>query len=425
MVEDKRSLQIRPDNLPENLMRGGLIIGSELGIQGPLMRMTGMALERITRERVGTPPNLRLPERPVYLLDPNSRRLLMITNREPEDSPRGGLFAEVVQLDDEGRPLYYLESSDVVLPDETFQAVGVGPNEFKLPPSHIDVVDVDAEGKKKFVPWNIYLSRLEDWMNQIKVEEGDDFQSFMRRFVDLKGRDRVRVRETISHYFPGTVQSIDDKMVPLNVIIAEEAVATYLSHASQEAGFFPVVMSPEQLATLIDTARYEFDMPTEMAHHLSIILPTLDQSKSDIEERKEGLLRYFQEAVRKRIEEYGYLGITSEYSVAVLTADERSINELFRKKTDESRVTHDYNISRKYGVLLGAIDNIIQNNSIFSTVSIPWWNPESQPTDVQKLKHGRFYFPPEDENKYRMLLNKIKADMFLTMFLRGGAPMVK
>ena len=52
-------------------------------------------------------------------------------------------------------------------------------------------------------------------------------------------------------------------------------------------------------------------------------------------------------------------------------------------------------------------------------------HPDSQVTDVEKQAHGRFNFPPDSEELYRKLLNKVKADLFLTMFLRGGAPLTK
>lgn len=427
MVEDERSLQKRPELNPD-LLKGGLIIGGDETASGSLISMTGMALERITRERVGTPPGLRLPERPVYLLDANSRRLIMISNREPAGSPKGGLFGEVVQLDEEGKPHYYLDSSNIILPDETFQAVAVGPNEFRLPPSHIDVMDMDEEGKKKFVPWNTYLNRLENWMNQIRVDEGDDFQSFMQRFLDLKRQDEVRVR-SVTNAFPASFQSIDDKMVPLNFIIAEGEVASSLSRASAEAGFFPVVMSPEELATSLHRRiRGELQMPELMAYHLSILLPLPSESRGGDPE----INRWLADRMREYIQEHEHFEVHSQYSVAVVTADERSIRKLYLDKQDEAAQLRGQHlrdkkneIYNKYGRLLDPIGTIIQYNRIFSTLTIPNWIPESQPEDVEKQAHGRFFFPPDNEDLYRRLLNKIKADLFLTMFLRGGAPIVK
>ncbi len=427
--EYEQSLQKRSDLVLEKLMRGGLIVGAE-EVRGPLVSMTGMALERITRERVGAPQSLRLPERSVYLLDPNSRRMIMISNREPEGSPKGGLFAEVVQLDDEGRPQYYLQSSDVILPDETFQYVAVGPNKFKLPPSHISVMDMDVETKKRFIPWNAYLNRLEDWMNRIRVEPGDNFQLFMQRFMDFKKEGGVRVDNQIRSAFPESLQSINDKMVPLNVIIADGEVAAYLARASREAGFLPFVLTPEELATRLFETIYDekLSMPLEMAYHLSIILPTLNEDINDLTpEQRKNMIKFFRDGMLKQKELYGRFEVHSKYSVAVVTADERAILNLQYKKREEARQHPDKNkdIISKYAGMQTALGRIIENNPIFSILTIQDWEKDSQPKDVEKQAHGKYNFPPEDEDKYRMLLNKVKADLFLTMFLRGGAPMVK
>lgn len=77
--EHGQSLARRQEGL-EKLKRGGLIVGMEPSIQGSLFNVTGAALERITRERTEVPPQFKLPERAVYFLDPNTRRLIMISN---------------------------------------------------------------------------------------------------------------------------------------------------------------------------------------------------------------------------------------------------------------------------------------------------------------------------------------------------------
>lgn len=46
--DDETRLQQRPDlvpEIPERLLRGGLIVGAEQGISGPLMQITGIAAQ--------------------------------------------------------------------------------------------------------------------------------------------------------------------------------------------------------------------------------------------------------------------------------------------------------------------------------------------------------------------------------------------
>ena len=440
---NNRDLPIPVDasSVIQRLERGGLIRGIE-PVQGSLTTMTGFALERITRERVGAPPELKLPERVVYLLNPDSRRLIMVSNREPKDqvnfweAPRYGLFAEVVQLDEDGKPQYYLDSSDVILPDDMYQPVAVGSNDFGLPPSHIQIEE-GGEGNgersgKKFVPWNIYLSRLEHWMGQVRVDpKSEDFQAFMQRFLDLKRESGIRVENTIRSAFPRSIQGLDDKMVPVNVIITDQGEDSPLYIASVEAGLYPFLFHPEDLATQLEINK-EADMPPEMASHLGILLPMLDETRqkyaSDDPDRNRDMGEFAKRIAERLREKHGRMPVNSEYSVAVVTSDDEAIRRIAYDGEERARRGEIPNTAfGKYRALLMSVDSIIEHNTIFSVVNLGWNRVPGNrvPEDVAKLAHGDYYCPPDEEDRYRGLLNKIKADLFLTMFLRGGAPIVK
>ena len=66
------------------------------------------------------------------------------------------------------------------------------------------------------------------------------------------------------------------------------------------------------------------------------------------------------------------------------------------------------------------VDRIQRDNAIFSIVSVG----SLDIIDPKKDENGR-YFCGYNQEEYRGLLNKLKADLLLTMFLRGGAPIVK
>ncbi len=426
----------------QRLEKGGLIRGIE-PIQGSLTTMTGFALERITRERVGAPPELKLPERVVYLLNPDSRRLIMVSNREPKDQvnfweePRYGLFAEVVQLDEDGKPQYYLDSSDVILPDDMYQPVAVGSNDFGLPPSHIQIEeegeDNGERSGKKFVPWNIYLSRLEHWMGQVRVDpRGEDFQAFMQRFLDLKREGGVKVQSRIASAFPRSIQGLDDKMVPMNVIITDQGEDSSLYTASIEAGLYPFLFHPEDLATALEINKGEGEMPPEMAYNLGILLPMLNETRqkytSDDPDRNRGMANFAKTIAERLREKYGRMPVNSEYSVAVVTSDDEAIRRIAWDGEERARKGELPDTAfGKYRGLLMSVDSIIEHNTIFSVVNLGWNRvPDNRvPEDVAKLAHGDYYCPPGEEDNYRGLLNKLKADLFLTMFLRGGASIVK
>lgn len=383
MEIEKRQIQKRPELVPERLMRGGLIVGVEQGIQGSLMSVTGAAIERITRERTEVPPQFKLPERPVYFLDPNTRRLIMISNRENRGENKTpdkyGLFAEIVELDEEGKPHYRLSTSEIILPNDNYQLVAVGPNNYGLPPSHIEVVEEEEEGKKKFVPWNLWLGNLQNWMNELRVDTNEGFDAFVERFYKSRLNSETNVKRKIEETFRESYQGIDEKTIPANIIITDKGENDLLYEVSREAGFYPVIFTAGNLAALFD----------EIAQrHESII-------KEDLY----NIGHYARHDVIK-------------YSIGVLTIDEDALDQ-----EDSSRVSK---LSLRY--IPGEFQKF---NSIFALVSVRrqeiFNDPDSEP---KKRNHG-YYFSPYDEDQYRGLLNKLKADLLLTMFLRGGAPIVK
>lgn len=248
--EDERSLTKRPDNLPENLTRGGLIVGTDQTIRGSLMALSGLAIERITRERAELPPGQRLPENAVYFMDPDAKRLIMVSRRENYPTGRGscpdwenGLFAETVELDDEGEPRFSLSTKEVTLPKNQYQMVAVGPNRYKMPPSHIDMMEEETPGKEKFVPWNIYLANLQSWMNEVSIGPNETFESFMKNFDELRSESQKAVKTKIKTAFVGGSQGFDETVAPFNLIITDEVNKEKYEKASRDAGLFPVYVS--------------------------------------------------------------------------------------------------------------------------------------------------------------------------------------
>ncbi|OGH14370.1 MAG: hypothetical protein A2687_01955 [Candidatus Levybacteria bacterium RIFCSPHIGHO2_01_FULL_38_26] len=407
--ENEQSIQKRPELVADKLIQGGLIVGVESGIQGSLMSVTGAAIERITRERTEVPPQFKLPERAVYFLDPNSRRLIMISNRENRGEDKTpdkyGLFAEIVELDEEGKPHYSLSTSEIILPNDNYQLVAVGPNNYGLPPSHIEVVEEEEEGKKKFVPWNLWLGTLQNWMNEVNIDPNEDFGEFVKRFENLRRQSQIQSQNKIKEIFRESNQGIDDKTIPSNMIITDQGEDSFLYKASLDAGFYPIMLEPKQMVERYEAMQdYFFD--TNVEHKLSFL------------ERRSMAFNIHQYASVK-------LDAPYTYNVAVITIDEDSMS---RTQVNEER---------RYESLRFVVDTLQKENPIFSVVSVrkdePFEDPDMEEsyrrfglTDSEPKKNvSGWYRSPSDEEQYRGLLNKLKADLLLTMFLRGGAPIIK
>lgn len=395
--EQEQSLQKRPELVPERLMRGGLIVGVEQGIQGSLMSVTGAAIERITRERTEVPPQFKLPERPFYFLDPNTNRLIMISNREkpnPKNPNQNGLFAEIVQLDEEGNPHHFLPNSEILLPNENYQSVAVGPNEHGFPPSHIPVVEGETEGKKEFVPWNLYLGQLQTWMNDLQIDPAETLESYIKRYQALQARAKAKVESAVKKFFPGGNQAFSEGTLPVNLIICGDNAKDLLSEASRPAGFYPMTIKKEDL---IEKAKYwnkyRYDIPDKTLYAM------------------DGLL--------------GSGVIPRGFSPALITVD-------FRYLPD---IDIEFYLERGIAINLSSLPNLIQmHNDVFSYLEIyhldalgakekPFYD-DDEPSKQGAGKYSLSYSKNFDA-RYRGLLNKLKADLLLTMFVRGGAPIVK
>lgn len=410
--EDERSLAARPELTPEKLMQGGVIVGVEQNVRGSLVAMSGMALERITRERAEVPPGYKLPERPVYFLDPNSRRMISISNREytgggeRKTPDKYGLFAEVVELDEKGKPHYRLSTSDIILPNESYQLVAVGPNSDGLPPSYMEVEEAEeeeGEKKKKFVPWNMLLGQLQGWMNEASVDQNESPEAFIKRFSKLREGAEFKAKEKIDKTFRMTTeghQGISERTVPMNLIITDEGKDSFLYQASVRAGLYPVLANPYYVADipLLDP---EFDM--------------------------ESWGKAMQDP--KVAEVIGYLSLRQSpgersiaHRVGVITIDDRALN------------TAQYvaNSKREYEILnrvqsINILVQILQRDLPFFAVlnmRKPGTDSKKDKKEPDKAAHGLYYLS-HNETAYEGLLRKLKADMILTMYVRGGAPIVK
>jgi hypothetical protein len=393
MVEDKQSLEKRPEITPGPLIKGLIEPVEGRSIQGPLVNMVGFGLERITRERAEVPKHLKLPERPVYLLDPFTRRLIMISYREPDPRKKdymAGLFAEIVELDKNGEPRYRLSTSDVILTGETYQPVVVGPNEFGFPPSHIEVVEEKEErgGKEEFIPWNVWLGQLQSWMNEVRIDPDENLGAFVERFHELRQRSQSEAVQKIKEVFPESRQGMDGRTLPINVIITDKDTDSWLYQASLNTGIYPLLLDPKKMREILE--EYYGIEPRQhpgFVQRLSSYLPR----------------------------EYG------NSNAAVITQDESAF----------------YTFMHDFPYLHHTFNEVCQNDPIFAFVNV--WRPipyspeeESEFSKIgiegidepRKIEHG-WYSAPYDEKMYRELLMKLKADLLLTMFLRGGAPLIK
>lgn len=393
--DDEQSLVRRPNNLPEHVTSGGFIVGAEQNIQGSLMALSGIAVERISRERAEVPPDQRLPENAVYFMDQDAKRVVMVSRRDSRPDWKSGLFAETVELDQEGKPLFRLSTKEVILTRNQYQMVAVRPNPYGMPPSHIDMMEEEVPGQEKFVPWNLYVATLQSWMNELSIDPNEDFESFMKKFDELRDKSKKDVKAKVKSAFLGGPQGFDQTVAPFNLIITDEVHKDMYRRASEDAGLFPVFISPK-----------EFILKSQD-------LPEMNQNLDEIR-RRIGIYGDWKYSIAHFLPtDWG--SKAKEYSPAVITQDWTAIWRL--EKQDEKFTKKVVSPAALHSIVMSGILN---NNPIFTYVDLM----VDETGNPSKEGNGSYHCP-NSEQTYREFLYKIKSDLLLTMFLRGGASMVK
>ena len=143
MTHDERHLPVSANLVSqlEPLKRGGLI---EQFVGEPERSMDRMIQVHLDKVALLEARGDKAPERPIYIFNPDSRLLISYAMRHIEgdtdnNSPRSGLFAEVVELDEEGKPKHGVS---IVNPFETatgFIQTEIGDNPYGFAPSNLRI----------------------------------------------------------------------------------------------------------------------------------------------------------------------------------------------------------------------------------------------------------------------------------------------
>ncbi|MBI2011894.1 hypothetical protein HYS91_03950 [Candidatus Daviesbacteria bacterium] len=410
--DDENALQRRPGFTP-----GPLVVAAQSPIRTSLKLVAGAAIERITRERLETPPETLMPEHPIYILDPDTRRLICISKREDRGEGKTpdkyGLFASIVELDEEGKPKFTLSTSEVRFSRMgTYTPVVVGPNEFNMPPSVVEVVEEAEETQEgeqeEIAPWNIYLGQLQLWLNEAPIDPSETVESFVKRTSQKAKAKKKEVADKVRNAFPEGQQGFDvERTARLNVIITTPDRFEIPAQASRFAGFFPVGVHPTSIADIFEKMQVPSDSDVLK------IVPSTNWYR---------LYHYIPEIIG--------LSPSENYSPAIVTVDDDAISVLVHSLDDPYSTRKYHNIAqlssgwqKEYPIF--ALINIITTKLPDDPVEREGIERLLGKTAVVRKFDSGWYSTPYDQELYRGLLNKLMADLRLTMFVRGGAPLAR
>ena len=157
------------------------------------------------------------PERPMYLLNPINRLLMVYSRRKDNNPARSGLFAEVVTLDAQGKPIHGV---DVVNPFDNGRVipVAVKDNDSGFAPSHFEIRSEDSDN---MVPPNLEIATLQNMLKAEPIDPSESLEDFLRRNEAERSKISYSSETTSRTQFRGTMQGLSERTNPNLVYLTD------------------------------------------------------------------------------------------------------------------------------------------------------------------------------------------------------------
>jgi len=426
MSSDERYLPVSANlaSKLEPLRKSGLI---ERFVGGPEPSMDHIIQTHLDKVALLEARGDKSPERPIYIFNPDSRLLISYSMRHIEDdpenkSPRSGLFAEVVELDEEGKLKHGVS---VVNPFETttgFIQTEIGDNPYGFTPSYLTI---EANDPFSLVPPNLSIAELMAFQQQMEpISANETLKQFLGRISDVRAEQRQKMAELRTKRYPGTLQSFDEETNPYLHLIIADRDASELAAISRSIGLFPIVRTVDEIIEAHRTvlkfsspefSKYRDEFSLGSGSWLGEVLP-----------KTEGNTPAF---------------ITFDYPYSTSLDPETG-----RPLTVQS-LTSDNPSARpdRFVLIDDTIDSLTRSNPVFARLKSPRINDVREADDndrfykgrekeleldireaqtVKKYAHGDYEQiinpdDPEGMQNYADWLRKVRLDMALTLYLRG------
>lgn len=243
-------IERREGSLPTELLaqidrmkQGGLISHA---IGEPQRGMDGMIKQHLDRVALLEARGDRQPERPIYIFNPDSRLLINYAYRRHPNPDRTGLFANVVELDEKGRPRHGVS---VVNPFKTsggFVQVAVGENAHKFTPSFVKL-EIDSEDPLKSVPPNIPTAELLAMLSTENIGTNETLEQFLTRTSEMRAKLRAATGIGQPAQSRGIIQALGTRTNPYVHLIISDRDVSQLANASRSVGLYPIVKSMDHI----------------------------------------------------------------------------------------------------------------------------------------------------------------------------------
>lgn len=413
MTESESNLPVSRDAEAqlEPYKAGGLIEGAIGNPEQSMDRMIGGHLAGVAMlEARGD----KSPERPIYIFNLESRLLINYALRRNDDPAKSGLFADVVELDEEGKPRHGVSVVNPFATSTGFINVAIGDNPYGFAPSYTEL-KLDNDDPLQTVPPNLETADLLTMLSQEAIPEDEDVMDFVARRSKEREDFRNKVHQQQRQRFFGTIQAFDEYTNPdMHLIISDRDDASQLASASREVGLYPLMVTGEDVLDHYRNVKRFPDAPEhlgetvrELLHHthpdlfkwlgtnaVSFVTIDLPADKTD-----------------RRVGDNWERVMTTVPQLSWEEGGER----IKQREVDRSFTIYQF------------IEKIMQRSSIFARLANFMYNPEWGVTEggrVAKEGHGAYMqepygVSPENLKEYTDWLRKVRLDMALTLYLRG------
>lgn len=392
----------------EQFKAGGIIEGAISGYEPSMDRVIGGHLANVAMLEARGDTS---PERPVYMFNPDTGLLINYALRRNKDPAKSGLFADVVELDAEGKPRHGVSVVNPFESTKGFINVAVGDNPHGFAPSYTEL-KLDSDDPTSTVPPNIETADLLAMLSGEGIPDDETLSGFMARRQQSRDEFRAKVLAQQNKRYLGTVQAFDESSNPdMHLIISDRDDPSHLMVSSREAGLFPLLVTGDEVIDHLITVGSMADAPA----NLGLSVPEL--------------LR------RTHSELFNWLGSNAVAFVTVDVTTEKRWDEQtqrdvmvemprpkWQRQEDGSVQWSEMPRSQE---IVGFTQSIMERSPVFARVLNHTFHEDySSDGRVRKEGHGDFIYVPtgsssENIQGYTDWLRKVRLDMALTLYLRG------
>lgn len=405
-------------------LAGGLIEGAVGGLE---RSMVTLVQSHLTEVALLQAKGDIAPERPFYIFNPDTGLLINYAYRHDKDPARTGLFADVVELDADGKPRYGV--SELINPFSTqsgFVNVTVGENPYGFTPDNIDLKS-DPEDPTKAIPPNIATANLLAMLGQDAVSQDETIEGFIQRREKERAKFRAKAIQYQSRSYPPNSQAITEYTnSDLHLIISDREDTTAIANASRSVGLYPLIVTGDEVLEHLESSSIavnphskEWASPELGIYLFKLLHGTFPNLHDWLKNNEPAFLTIDLPRAAMRNPDGSERYVTLRTVKADMSPDSDTMGNAREGKPETLPRSDTLDLF---------VQDMARRSPVFAQVQN---NRFREGTDgytddgkVVKLGPGSYLHIPVDENpenlvQYTDWLRKVKLDLTMTMYLRG------